>query len=242
MASGVAIGVGTAAGVVAALVAAWHALTYYEVDVKCERPKYKVIQTLGPARKSWIGKIKYAAEVRRYAPMVIAEVSVNTEDGRMREALGSGFRQIAGFIFGKNTVVVPQSSDTTTELASTKVSMTAPVGAEMSAKEPGTYKISFVMPSNYTVETLPKPINPDVVIKEVPERVMASLGWSGRSPSEEVMLAKAADLRALLDTAGLAYNRDDVHLLQYHPPFAPWWLRWNEMQCEVQPSGGANTE
>jgi hypothetical protein len=40
------------------------------------------------------------------------------------------------------------------------------------------------MPSKYTKDTLPRPLNPDVHIKEMPSRTMAALTWNGRSPRE----------------------------------------------------------
>lgn len=240
MANGIAIGVGTAAGVVAALVAAWHGLTYYEVDVKCEKPKYTVIQTLG-AKKNWLGKVRPVAEIRRYAPVLVAEVTLEGMD--MREALGSGFRQIAGFIFGKNiapgggdasakvAMTSPVTLEAAAEPSSQKIAMTAPVTAEaVGAQE---YKVSFIMPSEYSKETLPKPINDKVQIKEIPARTMAALAWGGKSPSQELMEAKAAELKAALAGAGVEAS-GKVHLWQYHPPFAPAWMRRNEVLLEVQ--------
>ena len=243
MPSGVAIGVGT--GVAAAVIlAAWHGLSYYEVDVKCEKPKYTVIRTLG-SKKNWLGRPRPAVEIRRYAPILVAEVAL--EGMEMREALGSGFRQIAGFIFGKN---VAPGSDTSTKVAMTspvaleasppvvnqKIAMTAPVAAEaISANE---YKVSFIMPSAYTKETLPTPINENVKIKEVGSRTMAALTWGGKSPSAAVMGAKEAELKAVLETAGLT-PIGSVNLWQYHPPFSPAWMRRNEVLFEVEEDAAA---
>ena len=39
------------------------------------------------------------------------------------------------------------------------------------------YVVSFVMPSKYTKETLPKPNNENVKIKEIPERTFATYAW-----------------------------------------------------------------
>ena len=39
------------------------------------------------------------------------------------------------------------------------------------------YLVSFVMPSKYTRETLPKPNNENVKIKEVPKRTFATYAW-----------------------------------------------------------------
>jgi hypothetical protein len=239
MANGVAIGVGTAAGVAVALVAAWHVITYIEVDKKCEKPKYTVIRTLG-SKKSWLGGIRPVAEIRRYAPVLVAEATF--ENMQMREALSNGFRAIAGFIFGKN--IAPGSSDSSTKVAMTspvtleasplpnaKIAMTAPVTAE--AVSPDTYKVSFIMPSKYTMDTLPTPINDKVTIKEIPARTLAALTWSGKGPNQEAMTQKADELRAVLDQAGIKPTSSHVHLWQYHPPFAPSWMRRNEVLLEV---------
>ena len=238
MTNAVAVGVGTAAGVVVALVAAWHGLIYYEVDVKCEKPKYTVIRTIG-AKKSLLGRVRPIADIRKYAPVLVAEVTM--ENMAMREALGNGFRQIAGFIFGKNiapgsdssskvAMTSPVTLETTSAPTSAKIAMTAPVAAE--AVSPSEYKVSFIMPSEYTKDTLPKPINENVKIKEIPSRTMAALAWGGGSPSQELMDKKASELKAALAAAGIQ-SSGAVHLWQYHPPFAPSWMRKNELLLEV---------
>jgi len=241
MANGVAIGVGTAAGVTIALVAAWHGLTYWEVDKKCEKPKYSVVRSLG-SKKDWLGRVRPVAEIRRYAPVLVAEATF--ENVAMREALSNGFRAIAGFIFGKNIAPGDNSTSSSSKVAMTspvtlessplpseKIAMTAPVTAE--AVSADTYKVCFIMPSKYTKETLPKPVNDKVNIKEIPSRTLAALTWSGRGPNEEEMNSKASELKAVLGEAGVKPVSNHVHLWQYHPPFAPSWMRRNEVLLEV---------
>ena len=171
----------------------------------------------------------------------------------MREALGSGFRQIAGFIFGKN--VAPGSSSTaggsekvamtspvTLEPAgapaSAKIAMTSPVAAEMAAG--GAYKVSFVMPSKYTRETLPTPLNEAVKIVEKPARTLAALTWRGAIPKNSgVVDERVRQLRGLLAEAGVEpVAGAPPHLWQYHPPFAPPYMRVNEVLLEVDEAGG----
>ena len=62
-----------------------------------EEPKYTVIESAPPF------------ELRQYAPMIIAEVTV---DGDMSDAGSKGFRLIAGYIFGKNQTKVNLSTFT----------------------------------------------------------------------------------------------------------------------------------
>jgi hypothetical protein len=62
-----------------------------------EEPKYTVIESADPF------------ELRQYAPMIIAEVTVG---GDMSDAGSAGFRLIAGYIFGKNQTKANLSNDT----------------------------------------------------------------------------------------------------------------------------------
>lgn len=237
MVSSVGLGVGLGVGI-GGLLALWHGLTYYEVDVKCEKPKYSVKKLIGK-KKNWYGSIVPVAEIRQYAPFLMAEVELKDCEN-MRQALSSGFRQIAGFIFGKNVAVsgagaiekVAMTSPVTLETSSTSeaISMTSPVTAE--EVDGSTYKVSFIMPSKYTKETLPKPLNDNVKIKEVSGHCMAALAFRGSSPSEDQMHQKADELRDVLQGSGYT-AKGNVHLYQYHPPFAPAWMRRNEVLLEV---------
>ncbi|MGB5615046.1 MAG: heme-binding protein [Sedimenticolaceae bacterium] len=49
---------------------------------------------------------------------------------------------------------------------SEEISMTAHVSMARSA---GQWRVHFVMPSKYTLDTLPRPNNPAVTLREVPE-------------------------------------------------------------------------
>lgn len=244
--------VGTVAGTLFFL---WPIGIWYQIR-QCEKPKYTVLKTLGQ-KTSWFRKVP-AAEVRLYAPYLVAEVE--TRGGDMRTAVGAGFRSIAGFIFGKNEAApgggeaasIAMTSPVTLEMPSEaeaaaprseEVAMTSPVTAEMAGD--GTYKVTFIMPSKYTKDTLPRPLNPDVRIKEMPSRTMAALAWNGRSPREPQVEEKKAELLKLLREAGLR-PVGSVHVWQYHPPFAPSWQRVNEVlfqleggQLEEQPLAAA---
>ncbi|WP_223789304.1 SOUL family heme-binding protein [Marinicella meishanensis] len=81
-----------------------------------EEPVYAVLERSGKM------------ELRAYEPMIIAEVEVN---GDMKQASNRGFRLIADFIFGNNTVASGVASGVTSGSGGTggseKISMTAPV-------------------------------------------------------------------------------------------------------------------
>lgn len=217
---------------------AWPVAIWWEVR-KCEKPKHTVLRTLGQ-RRGWFGKVVPAAEVRLYAPYLTAEVTL--EGGDMRDAMSGGFRQIAGFIFGKNiagegtaeSAKVAMTSPVTLEVAGTadsqKIAMTSPVAAEMGPDS--VYRVSFIMPSKYTKDTLPKPVNPNVRIKEMPARTMVAMTWKGKSPREAEMEQRKAELLEIMAEAGLK-PKGHLHCWQYDPPFQWRWFRTNEVLFEV---------
>jgi len=77
----------------------------------------------------------------------IATISSNAKT--YRDLSGPGFQKLAGYIFGGNE-------------ANIKISMTTPV--QMGIND-SVSTMSFVMPSAYTKENLPKPNDPNVHIK-----------------------------------------------------------------------------
>ena len=111
-------------------------------------------------------------EIRRYVPVIVAETTV---DGDMDTASGRGFQLIAGYIFGNNeriamTAPVVAEAQSSAE----KIAMTVPVSIEPQNAEDSKmagaqrWRIHFVMPSQYTLATLPKPLNPQVQLREIP--------------------------------------------------------------------------
>ncbi|PSC72824.1 SOUL heme-binding [Micractinium conductrix] len=243
---------GTVGGIAGLAFVAWPIAIWWEVK-KCEKPKYTLLRTLGQ-RRGWWGRVRPAADVRLYTPYLMAEVTMQGDNVDMQEALSGGFRQIAGFIFGKNMAPesgekakVAMTSPVTLEAPltggggdSAKIAMTSPVTAEMGAG--GTYKVSFIMPSQYSKETLPKPVNPSVEIHEKPARTMVALTWNGKSPREAEVAQRSSELRELMAGAGLTPKAGtSLHVWQYDPPFQWRWFRTNEVLYEVEGEEATST-
>ncbi len=186
-----------------------------------EEPKYDVVTTA------------QGYEIREYAAYIIAETTVSGAKDR-DEAARKGFPIVAGYIFGDNTSKdrIAMTAPVNTEADnSEKIAMTVPVNTEQEETE-GTYKISFVMPSEYTLETLPKPNDSRVIIKEVPSRKVAVKRFT--------WLAKEFAVKKQEETLLSALSRDDIetvgaiNLARYNPPWTmPFMLR-NEVQVEVE--------
>ena len=179
-----------------------------------EQPKYKVVESSGNI------------EIRDYAPMIVAEAEVS---GDRREAIGKGFRIIADYIFGNNT-------------AAQKVPMTAPVAQQVSEKiemiapvtqqgEGNSWKVYFVMPSNYTMDTLPKPNSLAVVLKEIPNNRYAAIRFSGMG-GESSLRRNTMQLNEFLSAKKLMPLSATTYAF-YNPPWTLPFLRRNEVLVEI---------
>ncbi len=171
-------------------------------------------------------------ELRAYEPKLIAEVFV---DGDMSEASSKGFKLIADYIFGNNTSQsgksekINMTAPVAVKASAEKISMTAPVGLQQSNSG---WRVYFVMPSQYTLQTLPKPNNPLVIIKRTPGQKFAVIRFTGLV-GEEKMTVKQAELNQWITRKNLK-ALSNPELARYNPPWTLPFLRRNELMIEVE--------
>jgi hypothetical protein len=110
-----------------------------------------------------------------------------------------------------------------------KIAMTAPVSQERTG---GQWRIAFVMPSEYTLDTLPQPVDPKVIVRQVPSRRVAVITYSGSWSRERYEKHKAL-LEAYIQNKKLQPLGEPV-LARYNSPFTLWFLRRNEVLIPVQ--------
>ncbi|MEI7974208.1 MAG: heme-binding protein [Bdellovibrio sp.] len=192
---------------------------------KIEEPKYEVL------------KKEESFELRKYAPMILAQTEAQGRN--TSEASNRGFRKIADYIFGSN---IPKGSASHGE----KIAMTAPVqakavrdGSQIAMTAPvqasgagqGKWLISFVMPSSFSMETLPTPKNPEVQLISLPEKWMAVNSFSGFSGDEKVQ-EKTNALLEWISKSGWQVRGESV-LSRYNPPWTLPFFRRNEVAFEV---------
>ncbi len=200
---------------VVGLLSVW-AIGSYLVIRNIEEPKFTVIAS------------KDGYVVREYEPYIIAETEVT---GTYKEATNKGFRVIADYIFGNNTA---RSSIAMTapvlESSSEKIAMTVPVIDSEGTDR--TRVISFVLPSSYTMETLPIPNNPLVKLTAVPSRkaAVASFTWY---PTAERVEAKKEELQAQLIRDGVTIN-GDIQVARYNPPLSMPLILRNEIIIPIK--------
>lgn len=175
-----------------------------------EKPSYEVLESDGQL------------ELRRYEPYIVAETVVDAEFER---AGNEGFRRLADYIFGNNRTqqklaMTAPVSQTTSE----KIAMTAPVSMHRQGK---LYRITFMMPSKYTLETLPEPVNPEVHLREIPGGLVAAIRYRG-TWSQQRYKAHRTELESWIEAHGWSATGEPV-FARYDPPFKPWFLRRNEI-------------
>jgi hypothetical protein len=165
-------------------------------------------------------------ELRNYPSQIVAEVTVT---GDQKAAANRGFRALAGYIFGANAH--RQSIAMTAPVVqarSDRLPMTAPM---LQTEVDGAWIVRFTMPRAYTLQTLPKPNNPDIRLKALPPQTLAVVRFSGLINSAAVD-QKSAALRAFI----VAHKWREVGpplLAQYDPPWTLWFMRRNEIAIPV---------
>ncbi|MEM9938808.1 MAG: heme-binding protein [Pseudomonadota bacterium] len=170
-------------------------------------------------------------EIRQYDPVIVAEVEVT---GDMRRAGNSGFRPLADFIFGNNTARAEiDMTAPVTRQKSEKIAMTAPVTRTQSDDD--VWTVAFVMPSDFTMETLPMPNNPDVTIRNVPGELMATVRFSGNG-SERAHISKQVDLETWIEEQGYVATGAPRYA-GYDAPWKPAPFRRNEVMIPVAKAG-----
>lgn len=206
--------------IVGVLLVVWFLYSWLPV-LNIEEPKHTIVSEVDDY------------EIREYESYIVAETTITGARDR-DEAARKGFPIIAGYIFGDNTkkdkiaMTVPVNTE---ESASEKIAMTVPVNTEK-VQESNTYKISFVMPSKYTLETLPEPNDKRVVLREVPAHKVAVRRFSWTTSESAFKKHEIKLLGALtrdgVQTVGI------VNVARYNTPWTiPFMLR-NEVQIEVK--------
>ena len=183
-------------------------------------------------------------ELRRYESQLVAQTWVS---GDQDAASRVGFKILADYIFGNNTAPSGESSkiSMTAPVAmqfevkqsatkkngsneSQKIAMTAPVSIKQEQQQSeGKWRVQFTMPSQYTMQTLPKPNNTDIIISEVPPQTYGVIKFSGLASSEKVA-EKTAELQSWMQTQKLTLT-GTAELARYNPPWTLPFMRRNEI-------------
>ena len=173
-----------------------------------ERPSYNVVVK------------EDGLEIRDYASAIVVETQVFAS---RRDAAGEAFRSLFNYISGNNT-------------ASLEIPMTAPVAQTPAGRGPdgvsGKWAIRFFLPSNYSVENIPQPLQQGINIVTLEAQRFASVSFKGTQNDKKV--AKyTTQLREFISQKGYEVSGEPVYAF-YDPPFVPWFLRDNEILLPIQ--------
>jgi hypothetical protein len=169
-----------------------------------ERISYSIARTVGDI------------EIRRYPNVMLATVRGYSDN----EAFGILFDYISGSNKSRKKIQM-----TAPVISSEKIPMTVPVVS-------GTGSFSFVLPSSYSMDTVPEPLDARARIEEIESRHVAVIRFRGYTSDKNVK----PKITVLLDK--LRKNGIDPHgepfLMRYNPPFTPGFMRRNEVGIEVR--------
>ena len=170
-----------------------------------EEPKYTVL------------KQTEDFELRRYDEQLVAQTWVT---GDQDAASRAGFKILADYIFGNNSAANGKIR---------KISMTAPVSIQQTEDK---WRVQFTMPSQYTLQTLPKPNNPNIEIVEVPAQTYGVIKFSGLAGTEKVA-AKTKELQSWMQAQKLTIT-GTPELARYNPPWTLPFMRRNEIMIRYE--------
>jgi hypothetical protein len=169
-------------------------------------------------------------QLRHYPPHLVAEVEVS---GDFTNAGSRAFGVLVSFISGNNIErgKVAMTAPVLQESAPDDASATASGPASDADPDLRRHRVAFVMPSKYTLATLPVPNDRRITIREMPAQDMAARTFSGRW-SERVYRDQLAALRHDVSADGLEVV-GSPRFARFDPPWKPTFLRRNEVLLPV---------
>ena len=187
-----------------------------------EEPEYNILQNFPDGSLAKANKIDNV-EIRQYAAYTVAEVVV---PGPANEAGNQAFPILAGYIFGKNKGErrFAMTAPVTQAAVPVKMAMTAPV-TQMA--NPQGYIVRFALPKGVSLSNAPEPLDARVQLREVPERRLAVIRYSGLS-SKANYAKHLAKLEAALKLAKIVWSGEPEYA-RYNAPMTPWFMRRNEI-------------
>ena len=165
--------------------------------IAIEEPEYQVEKAWEPEQ----------IEIRAYAPRIMAVTGMNEDSD-------SGFRVLAGYIFGGNA-------------EEQKIAMTAPVQQTMAGEK----EMAFMMPAEYALKDLPQPEDQRVAFREAPAYTAAVIQFSGWASAEKAD-ENWQQLQRFLIAEGLDITGEPT-LNQYNPTATLPFMRRNEIIVPV---------
>lgn len=168
---------------------------------KTEQQKYSVIERAD------------GFEIRLYPQAILA--TVDMKENSYKTSANKGFRTLARYIFGGNT-------------ANKSIAMTAPVQMQFSDSSS---TMSFVMPSQYSMDELPAPNNSSVMLRQSEEEYVAAIRYGGYSSDRDISYY-TEKLKSELEKKNIKAI-GPFRYLGYNPPYE-FFGRRNEIIVKIE--------
>jgi effector-binding domain-containing protein len=175
-------------------------------------------------------------EIRHYPTLLVAETE--TTGSTRDEAANAAFRRLFGYITGKNspkanlamtTPVFQQKSEAKTQTQGVKLAMTTPVTEESLGSQ--RWRMRFVMPEGFQLDTLPQPENEKITLLELPAHKALVIRFSGSS-NDEALSKNRNKLEAYAKEKGFILSGEPIAAF-YNGPFTLPFLRRNEVMWHL---------
>ena len=188
---------------------------------------------IGPIMSD-VEKPKYQAtaltndiELRSYDPMLVASVQIS---GKRKTAISEGFRVLADYIFGNNTLDQNISMTAPVEQQTgQKIAMTAPVQQQQEASN--SWIISFVMPKKFSLKTIPKPNNELITLNEVPAQKFITIRFPGANSDDNIKQNESALFNYIAQNT-INVSGEPKYAF-YNPPWTLPFMRRNEIMVQL---------
>ena len=170
-------------------------------------------------------------EIREYSPKILAQVKIK---GNFDDASNQGFKILADYIFGNNISIdgnskIEMTAPVVVEPISEVMAMTAPVISEGTNKE---WIVSFVMPNEYSLETLPRPNNKNIKITSLPKERYVAIVFSGlireSSYIKQIKYLEEFIAKYRIEAIG------KIQIARYDPPWVLPFFRRNELMIKIK--------
>ena len=180
---------------------------------RVEQPAYKIEASEG------------SVEIRSYGPMIAAEAVV---EGERWASINRGFRLIAAYIFGANKPNAKIAMTAPVQQQRQTIAMTAPVTQQTTGNA---WTVRFIMPSSWTIDTLPTPSDARVKLKPIPARRFVAITFSGLAT--DASIERRTDALRRFAAARRLTTTGEPLLAFYDPPWTLPFFRRNEIMLEL---------
>ena len=167
-------------------------------------------------------------QIRKIPKQIYATVTIT---GNESQVSSEGFSILAGFIFGwnKSRTNVAMTSPVISQKQSQTIAMTSPVLSQKDNE--WSYSISFLMPKEYTIDTLPIPDDDRITIHNIDEKTIAVISFNAYATQTRIEKYRSK-LLDWLKSLNISTLWEPI-VAQYNDPWTPPLMRTNEIRIEI---------